>query len=100
MYSCRAELLNIVRKHPSSIGQLSYEDAEVDPQFWCELLDLFFVRGLADREEEKADDDLVFFVRLQVSVKLNIEQVFDVVFVQNRRLTRFIVEHSIVGRNI
>lgn len=61
----RAELLNIVRKHPSSIGQLSYEDAEVDPQFWCELLDLFFVRGLADRGEEKSDDDLVFFVRLQ-----------------------------------
>jgi len=66
-YSCRVELLNIVRKHPSSIEQLSNEDAEVDPQFWCELLDLFFVRGIADREEEKADDDLVFFVRLQVS---------------------------------
>jgi hypothetical protein len=66
-YSCRVELLNIVRKHSSSLGQLSNDDAEVDPQFWCELLDLFFVRGIADREEEKSDDDLVFFVRLQVS---------------------------------
>ncbi|XP_073396416.1 uncharacterized protein [Physcomitrium patens] len=63
----RVELLNIVRKHSSSIGQHSNEDAEIDPQFWCELLDLFFVRGIVDREEEKADDDLVFFVRLQSS---------------------------------
>lgn len=61
----RVELLNIVRKHSSSLGQLPNDDAEVDPQFWCELLDLFFVRGIADREEEKSDDDLVFFVRLQ-----------------------------------
>ena len=61
------ELLNIVRKHSASIGQHLNEDAEVDPQFWCELLDLFFVRVVADREEEKSDDDLVFFVRLQVS---------------------------------
>lgn len=66
----RGELLNIVRKHSLALGNASSEDAEVDSRFWCELLDLFFVRGLADRKHPQDDDDLVFFVNLQVGSKI------------------------------
>ncbi len=65
---CRVELLNIVRKHSLQLQHPGTEEVEVDPRFWCELLDLFFVRGLADHKiPEGDDDDLVFFVRLHVS---------------------------------
>lgn len=65
---CRVELLNIVRKHSLQLQHPGTEGVEVDPRFWCELLDLFFVRGLADHKiPEGDDDDLVFFVRLHVS---------------------------------
>jgi hypothetical protein len=61
----RVELLNIVRKHSLQLQHPGTEGVEVDPRFWCELLDLFFVRGLADHKiPEGDDDDLVFFVRL------------------------------------
>ncbi|CAM6053358.1 unnamed protein product [Sphagnum tenellum] len=64
----RVELLNIVRKHSLQLQHPGTEEVEVDPRFWCELLDLFFVRGLADHKiPEGDDDDLVFFVRLHVS---------------------------------
>ena len=52
-----------------ALGKLSNEDAEVDSQFWCELLNLFFVNGLAGRKQPQDDDDLVYFVRLQVGSK-------------------------------
>ncbi|CAM6106345.1 unnamed protein product [Calypogeia fissa] len=71
----RGELLTIVRKHSDGIwkniaNSSSYAlggDSELDSQFWQELFDMFFVRGLVDIKSEKSDqdDDLIFFVRLE-----------------------------------
>ncbi|XP_057784926.1 uncharacterized protein LOC131010692 isoform X1 [Salvia miltiorrhiza] len=68
----RYELLSIIRKHSKSIGQTildeeeSQDDLEMDPSFWHNVIDSYFVRSRESRGRE--DDDLIFFVR-----KMNLE---------------------------
>jgi hypothetical protein len=69
----RDELLSIVRKHSSFLktrlvsgGANNGEENELDTRFWRELVDMFFVRGMSDLKGTQ-DDDLVFFVRNEVS---------------------------------
>ncbi|KAK6939741.1 Protein of unknown function DUF2045, partial [Dillenia turbinata] len=62
----RYELLTMVKKHSNLIGKTTVEDqdasdVEMDPSFWHDLLDLYFIRGKESRGRQ--DDDLVFFVR-------------------------------------
>ncbi|PIN11608.1 hypothetical protein CDL12_15793 [Handroanthus impetiginosus] len=62
----RHELLSMVRKHSNSIGQTildenEADDLEMDPGFWHDIIDLYFVRSRESRGRE--DDDLIFFVR-------------------------------------
>ncbi|CAK9312499.1 unnamed protein product [Citrullus colocynthis] len=63
---CRYELLNMVKKHSNLIGQTEVDeqdasDVEMDPRFWHDVMDLYFIRGKESRGRQ--DDDLVFFVR-------------------------------------
>ncbi|XP_038886080.1 uncharacterized protein KIAA0930 homolog [Benincasa hispida] len=63
---CRYELLNMVKKHSNLIGQTQVDeqdasDVEMDPRFWHDIMDLYFIRGKESRGRQ--DDDLVFFVR-------------------------------------
>ncbi|XP_002970834.2 uncharacterized protein KIAA0930 homolog isoform X1 [Selaginella moellendorffii] len=60
----RDELLAIVRKYSSSLGQTIARDGEEsgDSHFWQEMLDMFFVRGLV--QSKTTSDDLLFFVNL------------------------------------
>ncbi|CAH9119391.1 unnamed protein product [Cuscuta epithymum] len=62
----RFELLSMVKKHSKFLGKTIVEeedpsDVEMDPQFWHEVLDLFFICGKEPRGRQ--EDDLVFFVR-------------------------------------
>ncbi|XP_042018259.1 uncharacterized protein KIAA0930 homolog [Salvia splendens] len=63
----RHELLSIIRKHSKSIGQttldeeVAQDDLEMDPSFWHNIIDSYFVRSRESRGRE--DDDLLFFVR-------------------------------------
>ncbi|KAM5565912.1 hypothetical protein ABKV19_019760 [Rosa sericea] len=59
----RYELLSMVKKHSSLLGKtvVDASDVEMDPRFWHDVLDLYFVRGKDSRGRQ--DDDLVFFVR-------------------------------------
>ncbi|KAK1275736.1 hypothetical protein QJS04_geneDACA016005 [Acorus gramineus] len=65
----RYELLNMVKKHSSSLTPTNGEegeeedptDVEMDGKFWMEMVDLYFVRDSKGRRGQ--DDDLVFFVR-------------------------------------
>lgn len=63
---CRYELLNMVKKHSNLIGQTEVDeqdasDVEMDPRFWHDVMDLYFIRGKESRGRQ--DDDLVFFIR-------------------------------------
>lgn len=63
----------MVKKHSNSIGQTEVEeqdasDVEMDPRFWHEVMDLYFIRGKESRGRQ--DDDLVFFVRKVVQFLL------------------------------
>ncbi|OVA01172.1 Protein of unknown function DUF2045 [Macleaya cordata] len=62
----RYELLNMVRKHSNLLGQTIVDekdatDVEMDPRFWHDLLDVYFIHGKESRSRQ--DDDLIFFVR-------------------------------------
>ncbi|XP_047955791.1 uncharacterized protein KIAA0930 homolog isoform X1 [Salvia hispanica] len=63
----RHELLSIIRKHSKSIGkttldeEVAQDDLEMDPSFWHNIIDSYFVRSRESRGRE--DDDLLFFVR-------------------------------------
>ncbi|XP_031119037.1 uncharacterized protein KIAA0930 homolog [Ipomoea triloba] len=62
----RFELLSMVKKHSKFLGKTIVEeedssDVEMDPEFWHEVLDLYFVRGKESRGRQ--EDDLIFFVR-------------------------------------
>ncbi|KAK6938552.1 Protein of unknown function DUF2045 [Dillenia turbinata] len=62
----RYELLTMVKKHSNLIGKTMVEDqdasdVEMDPYFWHDVLDFYFIRGKESRGRQ--DDDLVFFVR-------------------------------------
>ncbi|XP_019175364.1 PREDICTED: uncharacterized protein KIAA0930 homolog [Ipomoea nil] len=62
----RFELLSMVKKHSKFLGKTIVEeedpsDVEMDPQFWHEVLDLYFVCGKESRGRQ--EDDLIFFVR-------------------------------------
>lgn len=59
----------MVKKHSKFLGKTIVEeedpsDVEMDPQFWNEVLDLYFVRGKESRGRQ--EDDLIFFVRKMV----------------------------------
>lgn len=56
----------MVKKHSNLIGQTEVDeqdasDVEMDPRFWHDVMDLYFIRGKESRGRQ--DDDLVFFVR-------------------------------------
>nr|GMD84947.1 putative CW7 [Ipomoea batatas] len=56
----------MVKKHSKFLGKTIVEeedssDVEMDPEFWHEVLDLYFVRGKESRGRQ--EDDLIFFVR-------------------------------------
>lgn len=62
----RYELLSMVKKHSSLIGKTNVEeqdpsDVEMDPKFWHDVFDFYFIRGKESRGRQ--DDDLLFFVR-------------------------------------
>ncbi|KAK6160586.1 hypothetical protein DH2020_003967 [Rehmannia glutinosa] len=65
----RYELLSMIRKHSKLIAKTildddeneTSDDVEMDPRFWHDIIDLYFVRSRESRGRE--DDDLVFFVR-------------------------------------
>ncbi|KAI3409039.1 uncharacterized protein J3R85_019834 [Psidium guajava] len=62
----RYELLSMVKKHSNLIGKTNVDeqdasDVEMDPKFWHDVFDLYFVRGKESRGRQ--DDDLIFFVR-------------------------------------
>lgn len=67
----RYELLSIIKKHSKSIGQTildeeeSADDLEMDPGFWHNIIDSYFVCSKESRGRE--DDDLIFFVRKMVA---------------------------------
>ncbi|KAL1540309.1 hypothetical protein AAHA92_24679 [Salvia divinorum] len=67
----RHELLSIIRKHSKLIGQtvldeeVAQDDLEMDPSFWHNVIDSYFVRSRESRGRE--DDDLLFFVRKMIS---------------------------------
>ena len=62
----RHELLSIIRKHSKSIGkttldeEVAQDDLEMDPSFWHNIVDSYYVRSRESRGRE--DDDLIFFV--------------------------------------
>lgn len=56
----------MVRKHSkflekTTIVEQDASDAEIDSQFWHEVLDLYFIRSRESKGRQ--DDDLIFFVR-------------------------------------
>ena len=56
----------MVKKHSNLIGQTEVDeqdasDVEMDPRFWHDVMDLYFIRGKESRGRQ--DDDLVFFIR-------------------------------------
>ncbi|KAL6995316.1 hypothetical protein U1Q18_005454 [Sarracenia purpurea var. burkii] len=56
----------MVKKHSKLIGKTIVDeddasDIEMDPRFWHDVMDLYFIRGKESRGRQ--DDDLVFFVR-------------------------------------
>ncbi|KAL6216723.1 hypothetical protein ACLB2K_009942 [Fragaria x ananassa] len=59
----RCELLTMVKKHSTLLGKTADDasDVEMDPRFWHDVFDLYFLRGKDSRRRQ--DDDLVFFVR-------------------------------------
>ncbi|XP_056167669.1 uncharacterized protein LOC115666015 isoform X5 [Syzygium oleosum] len=62
----RYELLSMVKKHSNLIGKTNVDeqdatDVEMDPKFWRDVFDLYFIRGKESRGRQ--DDDLLFFVR-------------------------------------
>lgn len=62
----RYELLTMVKKHSNLLGKTKDEeqdasDVEMDPIFWHDVLDLYFVHSKEPRGQQ--DDDLIFFVR-------------------------------------
>lgn len=62
----RFELLSMVKTHSKFLGKTILEeeepsDVEMDPLFWHEVLDLYFICGKEPRGRQ--EDDLVFFVR-------------------------------------
>ena len=63
----RYELLSMVKKHSSSLKNTAVDDeqdasdVEMDPSFWHDILDLYFICGRESRGRQ--DDDLIFFVR-------------------------------------
>ncbi|CAK9143585.1 unnamed protein product [Ilex paraguariensis] len=62
----RFELLSMVRKHSNLLGKTTVDeqdasDVEMDPRFWHDVIDLYFIRGKESRGRQ--DDDLIFFVR-------------------------------------
>ncbi|XP_034674895.1 uncharacterized protein KIAA0930 homolog isoform X2 [Vitis riparia] len=63
----RYELLSMVKKHSSSLKNTTVDDeqdasdVEMDPSFWHDILDLYFICGRESRGRQ--DDDLIFFVR-------------------------------------
>ena len=80
-----------MRKHSDGIGKSKANstsdplvaDPELDWQFWQELVDMFFVRGMVDIKSEKSDqdDDLIFFVRLEVFASISSLLLSDSVYV-------------------
>lgn len=63
----RYELLSMVKKHSNSLKNTAVDDeqdasdVEMDPSFWHDILDLYFICGRESRGRQ--DDDLIFFVR-------------------------------------
>ncbi|KAJ7966498.1 putative CW7 protein [Quillaja saponaria] len=62
----RYELLGMVKKHSNLLGKTIVDeedasDVEMNPRFWHDVFNLYFVRGKESRGRQ--DDDLVFFVR-------------------------------------
>lgn len=63
--------MSIIKKHSKSIGQTildeeeSGDDLEMDPSFWHNIIDSYFVCSKESRGRE--DDDLIFFVRKMVA---------------------------------
>lgn len=65
----------MVKKHSSLLGKTAVDaddasDVEMDPRFWHDVLDLYFVRGKDSRGRQ--DDDLVFFVRKKLVLQFSI----------------------------
>lgn len=59
----------MVKKHSNLIGKTNVDeqdatDVEMDPKFWHDVFDLYFIRGKESRGRQ--DDDLLFFVRKMV----------------------------------
>lgn len=71
----RRELLDIVRKHSDSLTRSSsrpdFNSGLMEPRYWREMLDLFFIKGwgLGERSVQfnhnALFDDMLFFVRIQ-----------------------------------
>ncbi|XP_019258600.1 PREDICTED: uncharacterized protein KIAA0930 homolog isoform X2 [Nicotiana attenuata] len=62
----RSELLSMVKKHSEMLGKTTVDeedatDVEVDPRFWHDVMDLYFICGKESRGRQ--EDDLVFFVK-------------------------------------
>lgn len=53
----------MVKKHSTLLGKtvVDASDVEMDPRFWHDVFDFYFLRGKDSRRRQ--DDDLVFFVR-------------------------------------
>lgn len=65
----------MVKKHSSLLGKTAVDaddasDVEMDPRFWHDVLDMYFVRGKDSRGRQ--DDDLVFFVRKKLVLQFSI----------------------------
>ncbi|XP_009759448.1 uncharacterized protein LOC107778189 isoform X3 [Nicotiana tabacum] len=61
-----SELLSMVKKHSEMLGKTTVDeedasDVEVDPRFWHDVMDLYFICGKESRGRQ--EDDLVFFVK-------------------------------------
>ncbi|KAJ8762455.1 hypothetical protein K2173_007894 [Erythroxylum novogranatense] len=59
----RCELLSMVKKHSTMLVNSEPEGSDVvmDSRFWCDVFDLYFVRG--KESTKRQDDDLLFFVK-------------------------------------
>lgn len=66
----RFELLSMVKKHSKLLGQTTVDqedssDVEMDPRFWHDVLNLYFLCSKEARGRQ--DDDMLFFVRKMVA---------------------------------
>lgn len=74
-------MLSMVKKHSSSLKNTAVDDeqdasdVEMDPSFWHDILDLYFICGRESRGRQ--DDDLIFFVRKLVCSFFCVTAIFE-----------------------